>query len=76
MLTVVLFFILLYQRINIDSIIRNRPNLDPQKARKRANLGLIGLGLISILNVTFNIALHRGWWNGDFFSPFFNGFKV
>lgn len=75
MLAVILFFILLYQRLNIDAIVSKRPNLDPQKARKRANIGLIGLALISILNVTFNIWLHRGWWNGDFFSPFFTGFK-
>ena len=62
MLAVILFFILLYQRINIDSIVGKRPKLDPVKARKRANIGLIGLGLISILNITFNIWFHRGWW--------------
>jgi len=75
MISVILFSILLYQRVNIDSIGSKKPKFDPIKARRRANFGLITLGIISILNVTFNIWLHRGWWNGDFFSPFFTGFE-
>ena len=75
MLSVILFTILLYQRINLDAISGKNPKLDPIKARKRANLGLVALGVISILNVTFNIWLHRGWWNADFFSPFFTCFE-
>jgi|GEM_PF-1660559 len=68
MLIVILFGILLWQRI----LIKDRLN-DLQL--KRANLGVILLGVMSVLTVTFNLTLHRGFWDGDFFSPFFSGFK-
>lgn len=75
MLALILFMILLYQRINLEAILRKYPKLDPKRTRIKANTGLALLGVISILNMTFNIWLDRGLWNGDFFSPFFNNFE-
>lgn len=75
MLALILFMILLYQRINLEAILRKYPKLDPKRTRIKANIGLALLGVISILNMTFNIWLDRGLWNGDFFSPFFNNFE-
>ena len=76
MLSTILFVALLWQRSRIDIYAEKIPGSDAKSLRRRANIGLILIGVISILNITFNIALHRGWWNGDFFSPFFNGFKA
>jgi hypothetical protein len=64
--------LLAYQRFRVADIAAKRTNIDVDRMRNRANIGLIVLGVISILNIYFNITLHRGWWNGDFFSPFFN----
>lgn len=75
MLAFILFSLLLLQKINIDKIAIKYPGRDPRLMHKRANIGLFLLGLISLINIIFNITLHRGWWNGDFFSPFFNGFQ-
>jgi len=75
-ISLILFFALLYMRLNLNSSPAIRQSIDLEKARKRANIGLLLLGVISILNIFFNIWLDRGLWNGDFFSPFFNGFKL
>jgi hypothetical protein len=71
MISIILFLLLGYQRLRIDEFSSRFPNQSPQQIRYRANIGLLLLGTISILNVYFNITLNRGWWNGDFFSPFF-----
>jgi hypothetical protein len=65
MLIVLLFIIELLQKF----MMRERLTAIQHK---RLNYGLATLGLMSILAVTFNITLHRGWWNGDFFSPLFH----
>lgn len=75
MLAFILFSLLLFQKMSIDKIAAKYPGRDPRLMHKRASIGLLLLGLISLLNIFFNITLHRGWWNGDFFSPFINGFK-
>ncbi len=75
MISLVLFFALLYMRFNLNTSPSVRQGNEIEKIRKRANIGLILLGVISALNLFFNIWLDRGIWNGDFFSPFFNGFK-
>ena len=75
MISTILFLSLLWQRSRIHIYAAKIPGSNPDSLRKRANIGLIILGLMSLLNITFNIWLHRGWWNGDFFSPFFTGFK-
>jgi hypothetical protein len=62
-------------RLNLSSSPAINQGHELEKLRKRANMGLLLLGAISILNLFFNIWLDRGIWNGDFFSPFFNGFK-
>jgi hypothetical protein len=62
-------------RLNLNSSPSIKQGSDKEKLRKRANIGLILLGVIAVLNLFFNIWLDRGIWNGDFFSPFFNGFK-
>jgi hypothetical protein len=71
MISIILFLILAYQRLRIDKFASRFPNQSSQQIRNRANIGLLLLGTISILNVYFNITLNRGWWNGDFFSSFF-----
>ena len=76
MLSTILFVALLWQRSRIDIYAEIIPGSDAKSLRRRANIGLIIIGVISLLNIYFNITLHRGWWNGDFFSPFFNGFKA
>lgn len=73
MISLFLFLILLYQRSRINQIIGNSAKANVETSKRRANIGLIFLGVISLLNIYFNITLHRGWWNGDFFSPFFSG---
>jgi len=76
MISTILFLALLWQRSRIEIYSAKIPNSNLNTLKKRANVGLVLLGVISFLNITFNIWLHRGWWNGDFFSPFFNGFKA
>ena len=71
-ISLLLFLVLAYQRLRVADIAEKRTNIDVDRMRARANIGLVVLGVISILNIYFNITLHRGWWNGDFFSPFFN----
>ena len=75
MFTTILFSILAYQRMNIESILQKQGNPNIKEAKRKADIGLWGLGIISLLSIIFNIWLHRGWWNSDFFSPFFTGFK-
>lgn len=76
MLSTMLFLVLLWQRSRIEIYAARTPGTNLNTLKKRSNVGLILIGVISVLNITFNIWLHRGWWNGDFFSPFFNGFKA
>lgn len=76
MISTILFLALLWQRSRIEIYSAKIPTNNLNTLKKRANAGLVLLGVISVLNITFNIWLHRGWWNGDFFSPFFNGFKA
>jgi hypothetical protein len=73
MISLFLFLILLYQRSKINQIAGNSAKANVEASKRRANIGLIILGVISLLNIYFNISLHRGLWNGDFFSPFFSG---
>ena len=68
MLIVSLFLIEVLQKI----LMKDKLNV---KQNRKLNIGLVILGTMSALVVTFNVTLHRGWWNGDFFSPFFTGFK-
>ena len=68
MLIVILFAFELIQKLTL----RDKLTL---KQNKRMNFGIMTLGIMSLLTVTFNIVLHRGWWNGDFFSPFLTGFS-
>ena len=68
MLSVILFIVLVSQKMKIGNTISVSKS-------KKLNIGLIALGVIALLNSIFNVWLHRGWWNTDFFSPFFTGFK-
>ena len=72
MLALILFAILLYQRINIEKILLRFPNKDLTKAKRRANIGLLLLGILALLETVLNVHLHRSLWNADFISPFFN----
>jgi hypothetical protein len=47
-------------------------------SEKRKKYQINALKLLFILGVIdsiLNIVMHRGWWESDFFSPFFTGFK-
>ena len=72
MLAVILFAILLYQRMNIEKILLRFPNKDLIKTRRMANFGLVSLGILALLEIALNLHLHRSLWNADFISPFFS----
>jgi hypothetical protein len=76
MISTILFVVLLWQRSRVDIYAKKIPGSDAKSLRRRGDKGLILIGVISLLNIYFNVTLHRGWWNGDFFSPFLNGFKA
>jgi hypothetical protein len=72
MISAILFVVLLWQRSRVDIYAERILGSEAKSLRIRGDMGLILIGVISLLNIYFNITLHRGWWNGDFFSPFFN----
>jgi hypothetical protein len=71
MLAVILFAILLYQRINITRILSNKSEQDLVKARRRSNIGLVLLGILASIQIGTNIILERSLWEADFFSHYF-----
>jgi hypothetical protein len=72
MLALILFAILIYQRMNMEKILLRFPNKDLTKAKRRANFGLVFLGVLAVLEISLNLHLHRSLWDSDFISPFFN----
>ena len=72
MLALALFLILLYQRVNIERIIASKPGKDLALATKKANIGLVLLGILAIVQFSVNIHLDQSLWNADFFSFLFD----
>jgi putative copper export protein len=72
MIAVILFVLLLAQRHKLRKSQGNLAPLMFKRINQNMNIGIVLLGVTSILNIYFNVTMHRGWWNGDFFSPFFN----
>jgi hypothetical protein len=72
MIAIILFVLLLAQRHKLRKSQGNLAPITFKRINQNMNIGIVLLGVISILNIYFNVTMHRGWWNGDFFSPFFN----
>ena len=69
MLALILWFILLYQRVNIVRIVDKKGRKDLRRSRIRADLGLIFLGILALLQFSVNFHYGLSLWNADFISP-------
>jgi hypothetical protein len=71
MLAAILFTILLYQRINIARILSLKSEQEIIKSTRRANVGLLLLGILASIQIGTNFVLERSLWEADFISHYF-----
>lgn len=69
MLALMLWIALLYQRINIVKIVGQQPGKNLRTSKIRADMGLVFLGILAVLQISINLYFGQNIWNPDFISP-------
>lgn len=69
MLALLLWIALLYQRINIVKIVGQQPAKNLRTSKIRADIGLVFLGILAVLQISINLYFGLNIWNPDFISP-------
>lgn len=69
MLALMLWIALLYQRINIVKIVGQQPGKNLRTSKIRADIGLVFLGVLAVLQISINLYFGLNIWNPDFISP-------
>lgn len=69
MLALLLWIALLYQRINIVKIVGQQPGRNLRTSKMRADIGLLFLGILAVLQISINLYFGLNIWNPDFISP-------